>query len=92
MGERVIAWTEYMKYRLALRGYDLVMVEHIVRYSLERYFDTVTGRLVGVGRHKELLVMIPYERNNDVLTPVTIHATNRQQINSRLRSGRLKNE
>jgi len=92
MGETKIVWTDYMKYRLKLRGYDLDTVEHILRYSSERYVDTVTGRLVAIGRHVKLLVMIPYERKGGTLTPVTIHATNRQQINSRLKSGRFKNE
>ncbi|MDI6739972.1 MAG: hypothetical protein QME74_06370 [Candidatus Edwardsbacteria bacterium] len=92
MEEATIVWTEYMKYRLDLRGYDLGTVDHILRCSSERYGDTVTGRLVAIGRHEKLLVMIPYERKGDTLTPVTIHATNRQQINSRLRSGRLRNE
>jgi hypothetical protein len=81
-----------MKYRLKLRGYDLATIEHILRYTSERYVDTVTGRLVAIGRHVKLLVMIPYERKGGTLTPVTIHATSRQQINSRLKSGRLKNE
>jgi hypothetical protein len=92
MEEATIAWTEYMKYRLSLRGYDLAMVEQILRYSSERYMDTVTGRLVAIGRHERLLVMIPYELKGRTLTPVTIHATSRQQINSRLKSGRFKNE
>jgi hypothetical protein len=92
MEEATIVWTEYMEYRLKLRGYDVATVEHILRYSSERYVDTVTGRLVVIGRHVKLLVMIPYERKGSTLTPVTIHATNRQQINSRLKSGRLKNE
>jgi len=87
-----ILWTEYMQYRLSLRGYARAVVEHILRYSSERYVDTVTGRKVTIGRHEKLLVMIPYERRGDTLTPVTIHATSRQQINSRLKSGRLKNE
>ena len=49
MEERTIVWTEYMKYRLKLRGYDLATVEHILRYSSERYVDTVTGRLIAIG-------------------------------------------
>jgi hypothetical protein len=92
MEETTIVWTEYMKYRLKLRRYDLATVEHILRYSSDRYVDTVTGRLVAIGRHVKLLVMIPYEQKDRTLTPVTIHATSRQQINSRLRSGRFKNE
>ncbi len=62
MDEATIVWTEYMKYRLSLRGYDLATVEQILQYySSERYVDTVTGRVVAIGRHEKLLVMIPYE-------------------------------
>ena len=77
---------------MRLRGYELTTVEHILRYSSERYIDTVTDRLVAIGRHDKLLVMIPYEREGDRVTPVTIHATSRQQIEARQRSGRFKNE
>ena len=92
MEETTIVWTEYMKYRLSLRGYALTTVEQILRYSSERYVDTVTGRVVAIGRHEKLLVMIPYEQKGRSLKPVTIHATSRQQINSRIKSGRFKNE
>jgi len=92
MAETEIAWTEYMNYRLNLRGYDLAIVEQILRYSSERYVDTVTGRLIAIGRHDNLLVMIPYDLKQQTMTPVTIHAANRQQINSRLKSGRFSNE
>ena len=92
MAETEIAWTEYMNYRLNLRGYDLAIVEQILRYSSARYVDTVTGRLIAIGRHDNLLVMIPYDLKQQTMTPVTIHAANRQQINSRLKSGRFSNE
>ena len=92
MEEAEIVWTDYMKYRLKLRSYDFSTIEHILRYSSERYVDTVSGRLVAIGGHGKLLVMIPYDRKGSTLTPVTIHATNRQQINFRIKSGRLKNE
>jgi hypothetical protein len=92
MEDATVFWTDYMEYRLKLRGYDRARVEDILRYSSEKYLDTVTGRIVAVGQHMKRLVMIPYEREGGILTPVTIHATNRQQINSRLKSGRFKNE
>jgi hypothetical protein len=92
MEETTIVWAEYMKYRLNLRGYDLAKVEQILRYSSERYKDDVTGRVVVIGRHGNLIVMIPYDMEGRTLTPVTIHATSRQQINSRIKSGRFKNE
>ena len=81
-----------MRYRLRLRGFDLATVEHIVRYSGERYRDTVSGRLVVVVRHGERLIVMPYERSGETLTPVTVHATSRQQINFRVKSGRFANE
>lgn len=77
-----------MKYRARLRGFDLAVVEEIVRYSSERYFDRATGRHVAIGRHGNMLVVIPYELDQDSIIPITIHATTRQQINFRLRTGR----
>lgn len=87
-----IIWTDYMKYRGRLRGFELSLVEDIVRYSSERYIDMETQRLVVVGRYNERLVLIPYEREDQDVTPVTIHVTTRQQINFRLRTGRYRNE
>jgi hypothetical protein len=87
-----IIWTDYMKYRARLRGFDLAKIEHIVRYSGERYFDTVTERLIAVGRIGDLLVIIPYDTDQGSIAPVTIHATTRQQINFRLKTGRFINE
>jgi len=91
MEETRIVWTDYFKYRIGLRDFDLATVEHIVRYSAEQYRDSATGRNVAVGRHDKRLVMIAYEQEGNTLTPVTIHATSRQQINSRVKSGRFKN-
>ncbi|MBI4639235.1 MAG: hypothetical protein HY731_00980 [Candidatus Tectomicrobia bacterium] len=82
-------WTEYLKHRARSRGFDLASIEDILRFSGERYFDTVTRRMVAVGRHGNRLVMVPYEQENDNVTPVTIHTTTRQQINFRLRTGRF---
>jgi hypothetical protein len=87
-----IIWTDYMKYRARLRRFDLAQIEQIVRYSGERYLDTVTGRLVTIGSIEGVLVMIPYEIESKTITPVTIHATTRQQINLRLRTGRFADE
>ena len=92
MGETTIAWSKYMQYRLQLRGYDPATVEHILRYSSERYMDTVTGRSIAVGRHQNLLVLIPYELKGGILMPITIHATSRPQIKSRIKSGRFRND
>ncbi len=84
--------TDYLKYRAELRGFDLDQIERIVRHSSERYRDTMTGRRVAVGRHEEQLVLIPYECVGNRATPVTIHVTNRQQINYRFKTGRFRYE
>lgn len=40
-----IIWTEYFKYRVNLRGFNLENIEDILRYSTERYYDCSTDRL-----------------------------------------------
>jgi hypothetical protein len=59
---------------------------------LGRYFDTATRRLIAVGRHDERLVLVPYEKKDNEIIPITVHTTTRQQINFRLKAGRFKNE
>jgi len=86
-----IAWTDYLEYRTKLRGFDLEMIEEIIKYGNERYFDTSTNRKVVIGKHDKTLVLIPYGiSENSRVTPVTIHATTRQQINYRVKSGRYR--
>lgn len=86
---KTIVWTEYLQYRATLRGFDLLSLEEVVRYSGERYADAATGRMVAVGKHGRELVMIPFEEDEEAITPVTVHATTRQQISYRIKSGRL---
>lgn len=87
-----VNWTDYLKYRTKLRGFELEKIEKIVRFSTERYFDNTTNRFIVVGRHGKKWVSIPYERENDSITPITIHATTRKQINFRIKSGRYRHE
>jgi len=103
-----IIWAEYLKYRAKLRGYEISVLEEVIRYSTERYIDSSTGRNVVVirysteryidsstgrnvvvGKHDNRLVMIPYECDENRITPVTVHATSRQQIKFRLKTGRF---
>jgi hypothetical protein len=84
-----IIWTSYLRYRAEQRGFDLALIENILRFSAERYDDVETGRAIVVGKHGEQLVLIPYEQNEDTITPTTIHATTRQQIRFRLKTGRF---
>jgi len=87
-----IVWTDYLIFKAKQRGFDLDKIENIVRHSSERCFDTVTGRRVAIGHHNDKLVMIPYEADENSITPVTVHVTTRQQINFRIRTGRFTNE
>ena len=88
----IVVWTDYMKYKANLRGFDLVNIENIVRFTSERYSDMATGRRVAVGRHDNELVMIPYEADENSITPITIHVTTRQQIEFRIKTGRFIHE
>ncbi len=85
-------FSDYIKYKAASRGFSLEQIEQILMYSEERYFDTVTHRMIAIGKHDNRVVMIPYEITADALTPVTIHATTRQQIKFRLKTGRFIHE
>lgn len=84
-----IIWTSYLRYRATLRGFDLDLIENILRFSSERYYDVETDRAIVVGKHGEQLVLIPYEQSENTITPITIHATTRQQIRFRLKTGRF---
>jgi hypothetical protein len=85
-----VVWTEYLKHRARTRGFALPAIEDIVRFSKERYFDTVTQRMVAIGHDGSRMIMVPYEQEIDTLTPVTVHATTRQQTDLRLRTGRFR--
>ncbi len=88
-----IVWTDYFKYRIKLRGFNLHNIEEILRYSTERYYDTATDRFVVVGKDANVIIVIPHEMENEnTITPITVHATSRQQINYRVKSGRFQNE
>jgi hypothetical protein len=78
--ESVIIWTGYMKHRSKLRGFEFSKIKNILRHSAEKYLDTATQRLIVVGKHDDILVIIPYEKHGNEITPITIHATTRQQI------------
>ena len=88
-GESAIVWSDYMKNRAELRGFDLSKIEVLLRYGGERYFDTATRRLIVIGKHDDRLVIIPYEEHGNELIPVSIHVTTRQQIKFRLKTGRF---
>ncbi len=84
-----IEWTNYFRDRCKQRCFDLERAEYMIRYSHERYFDVDSYRKIVVGSMHDRLVLIPYEEKDGIVTPVTIHATDRKQINFRTRSGRF---
>lgn len=92
MPDKTCVFSDYLKYRAELRGFNLTQIEHILRYSQERYFDIETHRRIAVGEQGDKLIMIPYEESATELIPITIHATARQQIKFRLTIGRLTYE
>ena len=92
MLDKTLIFTDYLKYRANLRGFNLERIEYIVRFSIERYIDEESCRFVVIGDHDNKLVMIPYEESESSLTPITIHSITRQQIKFRLKTGRLSYE
>jgi hypothetical protein len=84
-----ITWTSYLRYRSTQRGFDLDLIETILRFSSERYYDVETDRAIVVGKHRDQLVLVPYEQSENAIIPITIHATTRQQIRFRLNTGRF---
>ncbi|MCA9441138.1 MAG: hypothetical protein KC964_10055 [Candidatus Omnitrophica bacterium] len=88
MDEKEILWTDYFLHRAKVRHLDLATIERIVRYSNERYWDQVSGRIVVVGRAGKQLLTIPYEEKEQTFTPITAHVTTRAQVSSRIRDGR----
>ncbi len=84
-----IIWTDYFRYRAERRCFDLALIEDILRFSGERYYDVETNRAIVIGKHNDQLVLIPYEQDEDSVTPITIHATTRQQLRFRLTTGRF---
>jgi len=87
-----IVWNDYVIYRIGKRGFSFATIEEILRHSSERYFDVATHRMIAVGKHDDRIVMIPYEIAGDAIVPVTVHATNRQQVKFRLKTGRFEYE
>jgi hypothetical protein len=90
---RRIEICEYLLYRAQTRGYDVDRIKEILRYGEEWYIDIDTGRRIAIGRHDpRRLVLIAFEATDEVMRPVTVHATTRQQITFRIRTGRYVHE
>jgi len=90
MSMKPMVWIDYLTFRAQQRGFDLAELEHVIRYATERYFDTQTLRDIVIGRCGHLSVLIAYEEDDIAITPVTVHAVTRQQITTRVRTGRFR--
>jgi len=80
-----------MNYKIRIRSFEAASIETILTSTLERYIDVQSGRFIAIGSIGNTLVTIPYELDQDTITPVTIHACSRKQINFRLKVGRYQN-
>ncbi len=52
----------------------------------------ISENKIVIGRYGRKLVLMPYKIIEDVITPITIHATTRKQVNFRLKIGRFRYE
>lgn len=89
----IINWNNtHFVYQVNQRVIDLEKVENTLRFSTEKYFDNNTGRYVKIGGNKrEGLLLVSYEIELDEsVTPITVHQTDREQINHRLNEGRYE--
>ncbi len=84
-----IKWTRYFQNRCIQRHFSIEKAEKVIRYSTERYFDIDTSRRIVVGSFDNRLILIPYDEDDNIITPVTIHETDRKQINFRIKNGRF---
>lgn len=89
MSTKPIVWIDYLTFRAQQRGFDLAELEHVIRNATEHYFDTQTLRRIVIGRCGHILVLIAYEDDDVAITPVTAHAVTRQQITTRVQTGRF---
>lgn len=69
MTEKVFVVPDYLKFRADLRGFDLLLIEQVIRHDSERYYDVETQRVIVVGEHGNKLVMIPYHETETELIP-----------------------
>ncbi|MBE9471105.1 MAG: hypothetical protein IMY75_03215 [Chloroflexi bacterium] len=87
-----VEYSDYLKFRLTVRGIPGNMPERIYRESQERYYDKATGRhiaVLSVAYHRRRKrMMIAYDEFSDHVEIVTIHPIEKQQIQNRVLSGR----
>jgi hypothetical protein len=84
-----ITLTDYFQTRLRIRRVPEQVVRSIIENSTERYFDNETLRHIAVGRAEfgrkgARLLMVAYEREGNILTPVTVHDVTRAQVRRRV--------
>ncbi len=94
--DKQIEYSEHLKFRLQARQIPEKLPERIYRESKQRYFDHDTGRYVAVlsvlYHQQRCLMMIAFDEFEEDVTIITIHPIEKQQIQSRILSGRWTNE
>jgi hypothetical protein len=87
-----VEYSDYLRFRLRVRGIPDKMPERIYRESQERYYDNTTGRHIAVlsvvYHRRRKRMMIAYDEFFDYVEIVTIHPIEKQQIQNRVFSGR----
>ena len=91
-----VEYSEHLKFRLQMRHIPEKLPERIYRQAKQRYFDHETGRHIAIlsttYHNRRHLMMIAYDEFEDRVEIVTIHPVEKQQIRSRVNSGRWINE
>jgi len=87
-----IKYSNHLRFRLGVRNIPYDIPKDIYNYSVEHYYDTITGYYIAVGAHKykkkirEMAVI--YKEYDDILEIITIHPLKRGQKENRIRRGR----
>jgi len=91
-----IEYSDHLKLRLQARYIAEELPELIYRKAKQRYFDHETERHVAVMsvmyHQQHCQMMIAFDQSAELVTIVTIHPIEKQQIKHRLSSGRWTNE
>jgi hypothetical protein len=83
-----VQYIDYFLDRLRFRKIPQAVAERVLCEATERYFDVETGRFIAIkevqyGRRKKRL-MVAYEEQGNEVTPITVHAVTKRQVQSKI--------
>jgi hypothetical protein len=94
--DRQIKYSEHLSFKLQVRHISEKLPERIYRQAKERYFDHHTQRhiaiLAAIYHNRRQFMMIAYDEFEDYVEIITIHPIEKDQIQSRVTSGRWSYE